>query len=434
MIFPTISQVREKMVFSSKNKDVLHNLPLTNAEISKIKSFKGDNAPKVIDTPQSIRWLLQEFDSTFGKFVCIEKNKLIFRGKMDFKKKFEDPETGEKQIIFTVSDPKTLYRPINTNPVLIRVPEKSNLLSGVYAEVEVPFDGTITNNTYLTGTENIKPINFEVEIPSLIMDYGKFGEIFKTDYHFELDDSALAVKRNFRLSNADLMLLNKVAGENFHEEVKGGVCCSIVKQRYGWHYDLEVLDYFLNMVTYNHNTESVFNQNMVSCGGLNHFGTVLNKNNRLSPYSPYKNYYGCDIGFSLKKELKSKEVKFLETFEKEHSNMCIDFINPIGSITTPPKSYVKKLLRSNKDYVYGSQALFLEAQLLPVKARVNDISSVEPKVLRAATMFKKFEDCIDNLGRDEVLTQLKLTKNNIDIAKKSLKENKKSFDEFMGLN
>lgn len=429
MIFPTISQVREKSKDSNVNR-IIHNYPITKSESIKIESFlKNKKSIQVIDDKRSFETILNLFDSIFGEFLTRYENKIVFRGKLEYKGRIKDPDTGEKQIVFTVSNPKSLYRPINSKPFFIRVPCKSNLLSGIYSEITIYRNLKNYSNMFFAEPENIIPINFEAQMPSLFFDYPKFNEVFRLDYAFDLSENAQKYKRNLELSNIDLLLLNKIAGENFHDEVRGGVNCNIIKTTHDQSsYNLEVIDYFLNQITFNQNTKSVFNGNLIHCGTLNDFETTLNKNNRKLLTSPYNNYYGCNIGFSVGKTLHPEKDKFMERLP----TTCVDYINPIGNLTTKSKSSVKKLLNLDDEYIFSSRILFLETQLLPIKAKVSDIEHVKPNILRMATMLKKFEDCIDDLGTDEVLPKINLTSESIDLTKKFLKNNVKDVNDFIG--
>ncbi len=424
MIFPTIRQVREKMRYS-RNDVFIRPTPFTTAESLKINDvLKNKKSMLQPDSEAAFQRFLYQIDSVFGEFITKVKDKIILRGKLEYKGLTRDPETGENQLVFTISDPKSLYRHFNTEPIFIRTSQKRDSVSGIYAEVEFEKND---KQPFFVDANNIKPIEFEPKVPLLFLDYEKFTDSFRFDYGFYLSDIARGSKRGFELSRVDLLLLNKIAGENFHNEVKGGVNFNIIKTtRDQGTYELEVLDNFLDAITFNQNSGSVFNKNLIHAGVLSDFKTILNKSNRELLTSTFKNYYGCNIGFSLGRTL-AKEDNFIDKL----SDTCVDYINPIDSVIMKSKSSVEKMLRTNRENVFSSRALFLETQLLPIKAKVYDIKDVKPSVLRMATMLKKFEECIDNLGNDEILSKVNLNETSVDHSNQFLKDNRKDVNDFI---
>ena len=113
-------------------------------------------------------------------------------------------------------------------------------------------------------------------------------------------------------------------------------------------------------------------------------------------------------------------------------NTNVDYINPVGKITTSSQSVVKNLLKKDKEYTYSSKMLFLQTQLLPMKSKVSDLIKEDSKTLRMASMLKKFENCIYHLGNDdELLPLLNLSESDIVAAKRFLKDNKKEVADFI---
>lgn len=429
MIFPTYEQVRGK---ASKTPKPIHNYLLTTAEKIKINSMlKNERSISQIDSRHSFENMLRQFDSIFGRYVELIENKIVLRGKFDYKGKLIDPRTGEKQIVYTVSNPKALYRKLDSDLYFIRVPERENLISGFYAEAVINLKSQTIPNIPFVDFKGILPINFEFNMPTIFLDYAKFNDVFKIDYGFDMSETSQKYKRNLNLTNSDLLLINKIAGENFHDDVRGGVNCNIIKYSSDQNsYNLEVIDNFLDIVTYTNNSENIFNKNLVRCGNLRDFGTILSKDNRLLPTSRYKTFYGCNIGFSIGKTLHFEEDKFLEKLDKS----SVDYLNPIGSIETRSKSVVDNILKANKEFIFSSQALFLMTQLLPIKSKIVDIETENPKVLRMTTMLKKFEDCVDDLGTDVILPKLNISQNDINAAAKFLENNRKDVEDFITNN
>ena len=94
--------------------------------------------------------------------------------------------------------------------------------------------------------------------------------------------------------------LNKIAGENFKGDVRGGINFNIIKSTHDQtSYELEVLDEFLDKVTINNNTKTVYNINNVRCGTLADFLNRIDNKNRKLAITPYKNYFGGKIWFQL---------------------------------------------------------------------------------------------------------------------------------------
>lgn len=267
-------------------------------------------------------------------------------------------------------------------------------------------------------------------MPTIFQDYSKFNDVFKLDYCFDLSETSQAYKRNLELSNIDLVLLNKIAGENFHNEVRGGVNYNIIKTSHDMDlYSLEALDIFLNKITFSKRSETVFNTNIMMGGNTNQLQSILTQSNRILSSTPYKNYFGCNIGFSLNKSLQQDKDKIIESISSKQQ--CIDYLNPIKNLTTPSKKFVQRKTENDKAFMWSSKVLFLETQLLPTKARVVDIKNVSAKVLRMTAMLNKFENCIDSLGTDELLQKINIAENSINHAEIFLKNNLKDVGDFI---
>lgn len=408
---------------------LVHHYPFTDSEEIKVMNYLKNSVPMVyVDDEISFERVLSIFDFIFGKFIKVSGNSIILRGKFDYKGKITDSSTGEKQVVYTVSNPKSLYRPNDSDIYFVRVPEKSWLTTGFYAETKIDIKTQSNPHILFVENEDITPINFEANIPTLFLDYTKFNDVFGIEYGFDMSETTQKYRRNIRLSNLDLMLMSKLSGENFHNDVKGAVNCSVIKTTHDQDmYNLEVVDEFLDNVTIAASNKSVFNKNLIHCGTLSDFATTLNKNNRLLSLSPYKNFYGCNIGFSLKKSSNIEKDRFVQNI----SNSSIDYLNPINKIITLSRSTIRNLLNANKEHIFSSRVLFIETQLLPLQSKISEICNINPKILRTATILKKFEECIDNLGTDEILPKLKISENNIRDASKFLEDNKKDVEEFI---
>ena len=431
MNFPTLEQVR-KLRSHTKKEEILHNYPLTEEEISKIRSYNpnSENYKPIedIDTKQSFQKILNHFDSIFGSFYRPDKDNFLFRGRLEYIGKITDPNTGEDQITMILSDPKTLYSKRDTPPLKIRVPDNPNLYSGVYAQIKVKQGVIGKEETIFVEQKDIDYFDFTPAMPHVFMDYSKFTSLFNLDYGFDMPIISQRLRRNLELNNIDLMLINKVAGENFKSDVKGGVSGNIIKTTHDQGtYELEVLDNFLDKVTINNNTSTVFNTNTVDGGDLvNFFNKVDNKLRKLST-TQYKNYYGGNVGFSIQKISIKDENELLDRLKRT----CVDYINPIKNIKTKHKSVVDRILKRNPSYYYGSKILLLETQLLPIKTNISDIGIHNPKVLRMASMLKKFTKYIYELGTDEILKGVSISKNDINLAKSFLENNKKEMEDFI---
>lgn len=431
MIFPTPQQVR-KLRLNSKEKRLLHYYPVTHEEITKVKNYDTYNPLKVIDHNTSFRHALNELNSIFGTFISQSEDSksIIVRGKLDFYKKTIDPETGEKQCIFTISNPRALYdKKSNDIPCYIRVPESSNLLSGLYAKVKISKNDIGKGGYVFVKREQIEYFDVLFSLPNLFMDYSKFSDIFKVDYYFDMGETTEKLRENLEFNNLDRMLLNKLAGENYKGDVKGAVNFNLIKYAKDQNtYEIGILDEFLNKVTISQKTQTVYNFNDVDSGSLPKFLEKINNKNRKLSVTPFKNYYGGNVGYSLQKYSSKELEKFLQGLKKS----CVDYINPIGTLRTMhTRSSIKKLLNQNENYYYGSKILFLETQLLPVGINLSKIGYQNPRILRMSSIIKKMATYIHQLGSDEVMKPLKITENDIDLAKRYMEMNKRDVEKFV---
>lgn len=427
MIFPTLGQVRGKSPNTSSR--IIRHYNLTENEEAKIDAMLQNKKSILhIDTLQSYEKSLLLLDSIFGKFIEISGSQVIIRGKLEFKEVAKNEKTMEQEYVYTISDPKSLYRKNGSNPLPVRIPAKANIPSGIYVQLTAK-PNSRNNQSFIIQPEDVEEINFEAQIPSIFLDYSNIHETFKDDYAFDMSETNQWYKRNLQLSNFDLMMINKIAGENFHNDVRGGVNFNIIKYSHGQNmYNLEVLDEFLDAITIGMNSTTVFNRNMIHSGNITDFATTLNKSRRSLLTSSYKNYYGCNIGFSLGKLSHSDEDKIIEKL----GNTNVDYINPVGKIITASQSAVRNMLKNDKELIYSSKILFLQTQLLSMKSEVKNLIGQQPKILRMASMLKKFENCIYRLGNDdEILPSLSISGSDIKVAKRFVEENKKEVVNFI---
>ena len=134
MNFPTLQQVRSRGHITSSV--IRRQYTLTETEEAKIDALLLNKKSILhLDTPQSYERALLLLDSIFGKFIETRDNKVILRGKLEFKEEAKNVETGEQEYIYTISDPKSLYRKRDSTPFLIGIPAKANILSGIYAQI-----------------------------------------------------------------------------------------------------------------------------------------------------------------------------------------------------------------------------------------------------------------------------------------------------------
>jgi len=143
------------------------------------------------------------FDVIFGRFVQPSANEIIFRGKIGYKETIKDSQTGQEQDVFSISDPKSLYRKVDSQVYFIRVPKGSILYSGVYAQISI--NPKVQNNLeiFSADPDNVQFFDVENKIPTLFLDYSKFSDVFKTDYGFDMSETVINYRRNLNLTNID---------------------------------------------------------------------------------------------------------------------------------------------------------------------------------------------------------------------------------------
>ena len=429
MNFPLISQVAGKSL-SSKDWSINRNYPLTESEKLKVNAvFEDNKVPWTIDDPTSYEKFLRYLDVLFGDFIQVFQDRIVYRGKLDYKGEIQDPDTGEPNIVFSLSDPQTLYRKVNTPPVIIRVPRVPGMIGGFYAKITVKKNSKNRSDMLFTEWENITNLKVEMRIPTLFLDYSQFSDLFRINYCFDITDTTQKY-RGMTLNNIDLLLLNKIAGENFQSEVKGAINFNVVKTTHDQgHRELGVVNTFLDQVTSTPHSKTVYSENILNCGSLASFKSKVENQNRDLALSPFNNYYGCNVGFSLSANWASNLEK--EQILGEVKNSSIDYINRIGRIATVSPSRIQKLLKMDPLFMYSSRALFTEALLLPIESKIQDIKGISGKKLRLSTALKKFEDCIDILGTDETMEAIKMKESTINFTDEFIKDNEREFEEFI---
>ncbi|MBI4153077.1 hypothetical protein HY497_01020, partial [Candidatus Woesearchaeota archaeon] len=389
---------------------------------------------KVVDQ-YSFDNLLKVMDFIFGKFSTTDsaQNKLILRGKLEYKSRYTEPATGEELVIFTVSDPKAMYRSDGRGPEFIRVPRKGCPRSGIYAEVTV--DLSKQHNPAPFSVEAGDIVEFDVisQMPMIDWDYEKTVKIAKKRYYLDLNsETGQRWKQVSDLTNFDFMLLPIIAGEFSHNHVKGGNSVSVVKtsEALGT-YQLEAVDTFLNSI-WNPASDSTCHKSAI-CGGNNeYFRTLLANGRREIQTSPYVNYYACNFGFSLNRESSSESTKLVETFESVSPESSVDLFNPVGNITAPSHSIIKGILTKDLPTIYSTRLFLLQTNLLPITATVDDVEKADPSLIRGTAMLKKLKDSIYRIGVSGfTVKDTEISSEDIEDAKRFKKLNQENMIKFI---
>lgn len=432
MVWGTLALRKPKGRIGARDS-MLCSYPFNEFEASKINAYTPENPIHVLDHPSSLRLILQQLDQIFGQFVTIGENKIILRGKLDYKSEVEDPKTGEKQIVFTVSDPKSLYQQDSDSlPLNIVVSKKLNLSSGIYAQITAPLNRYQDKYTFFVEPQDIEQLDIAHRLPVSDWDYAKLVHAFQKIYGFNLTDTGQSWKRIQNLTNVDFLMMPKIAGENSHNQVRGGVVLNAIKTQHDQGlYELEAIDNFLDTISIKPKSSTVFNQSLIRTGGPDQFQSVITKDNRDLGTTNFKNLFTCNAGFSFNKGLHSENEKVAEILESSLTRTCIDFLNPVGSIMTPPHSHIRSRLKKDNQLVYSTQILLLEAQLLPTITRVGDIRLAAPEHVRTAGILKKFEKQIYQIGIGNETRPIKLDEESIEDAKRFLKENRENIIDFI---